>query len=220
MAFWGKREKAKQKQIEAGTVDQGEQGRCHRREKHGRVHCAGDGSREGEWISSCIYPPNRALLRLLGYFRPTKHWDLLVLHEGRLIAAIELKSQVGSKEDDPSLGKNVNNRAEEAIGTAHDLWTAYRESVVGKHPKPFVGWMMLVEDNPISRRPVRDNSPHFTVLQEFQGASYVKRYDLLSGSMGECSYIVRGRAIPSRFAPAPTGRDDVCHEGRPNSPLP
>ena len=179
MAFWGKREKAKQKQIEAGTVDQGEQGRCHRREKHGRVHCAGDGSREGEWISSCIYPPNRALLRLLGYFRPTKHWDLLVLHEGRLIAAIELKSQVGSKEDDPSLGKNVNNRAEEAIGTAHDLWTAYRESVVGKHPKPFVGWMMLVEDAQRSRSPVRDASPHFPVFPEFQGASYLRRYDIL-----------------------------------------
>jgi hypothetical protein len=55
----------------------------------------------------------RALLTLPGYFRPTKLWDLLVVHEGRLVAAVELKSQVG-----PSFGKNFNNRTEEAIGTA------------------------------------------------------------------------------------------------------
>lgn len=39
-----------------------------------------------------------------------------------MIAAVELKSQVG-----PSFGNNCNNRTEEAIGTAHDFWTAYRE---------------------------------------------------------------------------------------------
>ena len=88
----------------------------------------------------------RALLTLPGFFRPTKLWDLLVMNEGRLIAAIELKSQVG-----PSFGNNFNNRAEEAIGTAHDLWTAYREDAFGKgRPKPLVGWLMLVEDAPAS----------------------------------------------------------------------
>jgi hypothetical protein len=64
----------------------------------------------------------RAVLTLPGFFRPTKLWDMLVIHEGKLIAAIELKSQVG-----PSFGNNFNNRTEEAIGNAHDLWTAYRE---------------------------------------------------------------------------------------------
>ena len=38
------------------------------------------------------------------------------MNEGRLVAAIEFKSQVG-----PSFGNNANNRAEEAIGTAHDF---------------------------------------------------------------------------------------------------
>jgi hypothetical protein len=69
----------------------------------------------------------RAVLTLPGYFRPTKLWDLLVINEGRLIAALEFKSQVG-----PSFGNNFNNRTEEAIGTAHDLWTAYRENAFGK----------------------------------------------------------------------------------------
>ena len=116
----------------------------------------------------------RALLTLPGYFRPTKLWDLLVIHKGHLIAAIELKSQVG-----PSFGNNFNNRTEEAIGTAHDLWTAYRENAFGKQPRPFIGWLMMVEDEPASRRPVKDASPHFPVFPEFQGASYLKRYDVL-----------------------------------------
>jgi hypothetical protein len=38
---------------------------------------------------------------------------------------------------------------------------------------------MMVEDAPGSRTPVRDASPHFPVFPEFQGASYLKRYDIL-----------------------------------------
>lgn len=99
---------------------------------------------------------------------------MLVINKGHLVAAIELKSQVG-----PSFGNNFNNRTEEAIGTAHDLWTAYREGAFGTQPRPFIGWMMMVEDTPSSRRAVTDRSPHFPVSQEFQGASYLKRYDVL-----------------------------------------
>jgi type II restriction enzyme len=148
---------------------------------------------------------NRALLTLPGYFRPTKVWDLLVLHEGRLIAAVELKSQVGSKKDDPSLGKNVNNRAEEAIGTAHDLWTAYRESAFGKYSRPFVGWMILVEDNPISRKAVRERSPHFPVFPEFQGASYLKRYDLLCQRLTQEQLYTTAAVITSPRSAVTTG---------------
>jgi type II restriction enzyme len=122
----------------------------------------------------------RAVLTLPGFFRPTKLWDLLVIHKGELIAAIELKSQVG-----PSFGNNFNNRTEEAIGTAHDLWTAYREGAFGKQPRPFVGWLMMVEDAPESRSPVRDSSPHFPVFKEFVGASYLKRYDLLCQKLAQ-----------------------------------
>ena len=61
-------------------------------------------------------------VELPGFFRPTKEWDLLVVREHTLIAAIEAKSQVG-----PSLGNNFNNRTEEAMGSALDLWTAFLE---------------------------------------------------------------------------------------------
>lgn len=174
MAFWGNRQKAKEKQIEAGVVDQSE-----------RSSVTGGKNMDGftalvidlvkaNGLANASIHQQRALLTLPGFFRPTKLWDLLVLNESRLVAAIELKSQVG-----PSFGNNFNNRTEEAIGTAHDLWTAYREGAFGKHPRPFVAWLMLVEDAQGSRTPVRDASPHFPVFAEFQGASYLKRYDIL-----------------------------------------
>jgi hypothetical protein len=173
-AFWGNRERARQKQIEAGKADQGERaGVTAGKNMDGFIALVIDIVKANGLAHAQIHQ-QRAVLTLPGYFRPTKLWDLLVIHKGQLIAAIELKSQVG-----PSFGNNFNNRTEEAIGTAHDLWTAYREGAFGKQPRPFVGWMMLVEDAAASRAPVRDSSPHFAVFKEFQGASYLKRYDLL-----------------------------------------
>ncbi|MBI3805330.1 MAG: PaeR7I family type II restriction endonuclease [Nitrospirae bacterium] len=174
MAFWGNREKAKQKQIEAGTVDQGERaGVTAGKNMDGFIALVIDLVKANGLAHADIHQ-QRTLLTLPGYFRPTKLWDLLVLHQGRLVASIELKSQVG-----PSFGNNFNNRTEEAIGTAHDFWTAYREGAFGEQLRPFVGWIMMVEDAPESRTPVRGRSPHFPVFQEFQGASYLKRYDIL-----------------------------------------
>ncbi|MCB0175424.1 MAG: PaeR7I family type II restriction endonuclease [Anaerolineae bacterium] len=173
-AFWGNRAKARQKQIEAGKADQGERaGVTAGKNMDGFIALVLDLVRANGLAHAQIYQ-QRALLTLPGYFRPTKLWDLLVIHQGELIAAIELKSQVG-----PSFGNNFNNRAEEAIGTAHDFWTAYREGAFGRQPRPFVGWLMLVEDHPKSRKPVTGLSPHFPILKEFQDASYLQRYDLL-----------------------------------------
>ena len=118
----------------------------------------------------------------------------------RSIAAIELKSQVG-----PSFGNNFNNRTEEAIGTAHDLWTAYREGAFGNQPRPFVGWLMLVEDAPESRSPVRDNSPHFNLFVEFRGASYLQRYDLLCRKLTQEQLYTTASVIASPRTASDTG---------------
>jgi type II restriction enzyme len=173
-AFWGNREVARQKQIESGNADQGERaGVTAGKNMDGFLALVLDIINANGLAHAEIHQ-KRTMLTLPGYFRPTKLWDLLVMYKGELIAAIELKSQVG-----PSFGNNFNNRTEEAIGTAHDLWTAYREGAFGKQPRPFVGWLIMVEDAPKSRNPVRNSSPHFPVFDEFKGASYLKRYDLL-----------------------------------------
>jgi hypothetical protein len=173
-AFWGNREKARQKQIEAGKADQGERaGVTAGKNMDGFIALVVD-LVHANGLGHADIHLNRSVVTLPGYFRPTKLWDLLVINEGRLIAALEFKSQVG-----PSFGNNFNNRTEEAIGTAHDLWVAYREGAFGKQTRPFVGWMMMVEDAPESRRAVTDRSPHFPVFKEFQGASYLERYNIL-----------------------------------------
>jgi hypothetical protein len=116
----------------------------------------------------------RKRLELPGYFRPEKRWDLLVIVEGNLLASIEFKSQVG-----PSFGNNYNNRTEEAIGNATDLWTAYREGAFKLSQRPWLGYLFLLEDTPKSMTPVKTCEPHFPVLAEFQGTSYAQRYTLL-----------------------------------------
>lgn len=111
---------------------------------------------------------------LPGYFRSSKDWDMLVISPtGKLIAAIELKSQVGS------YGNNFNNRTEEAIGSAVDLWTAFREGQFPNQAAPWIGWLMVVGRDTASQRIVRNYEPHFPVRPEFNGATYIDRYRIL-----------------------------------------
>jgi hypothetical protein len=121
---------------------------------------------------------------LPGWFRSDKDWDLLIVVDQKLIGAIECKSQVG-----PSFGNNFNNRTEEALGNATDLWAAYREGALKPSERPWLGYLMLLEECPKSLRPVRPREPHFRVFPEFagerdsrgkpRGVSYAKRYEIL-----------------------------------------
>ena len=126
---------------------------------------------EGGLDSRYIY--QKKALELPGFFRPTKEWDLLVIKNGQLIVAVEAKSQVG-----PSFGNNFNNRTEEAMGSALDLWTAFREGAFNGGVQPFLGYFFMLEDCRASNRPVKVREPHFKVFPEFVGASYMKRYEL------------------------------------------
>lgn len=139
MAFWGNRDLARQKQVESGKADKGERaGVTAGKNMDGFLALVKDLVILNGLEHADIHL-SRRVLTLPGYFRPTKLWDMLVVNDGRLIAALELKSHVG-----PSFSNNYNNRAEEAIGTAHDLCVAYREGAFGEQPRPFVGWLMTV----------------------------------------------------------------------------
>lgn len=117
-----------------------------------------------------------------GYFRPAKNWDLVVVVDEILIASIEFKAQVG-----PSFGNNFNNRIEEALGNSTDLLTAYREGKFKTNLKPWLGWLMLLEETPRSTSAVRLDEPHFEVFPEFKHTSYAQRYELF------CERLLRER---------------------------
>jgi len=111
---------------------------------------------------------------LPGYYRAEKKWDLIVVSEGQLVTAMEFKSQSG-----PSFGNNFNNRSEEAIGSATDIWVAYREGRFGSTPAPFLGYFFLLEDCARVKTRVSNKEPYFKVDPAFNEASYSKRYELL-----------------------------------------
>ncbi|MDZ7743357.1 MAG: PaeR7I family type II restriction endonuclease [Bacteroidota bacterium] len=119
---------------------------------------------------NCIYKRGNYLP---GYFRPTKDWDFLIISPKKhLIAVIELKSQVGS------FGNNFNNRTEEALGSAVDLWTAFRENGFSQKQPPWIGYMILIEKSSKSTNPVRIKEPYFNVRSEFHNTSYLDRYTI------------------------------------------
>lgn len=123
----------------------------------------------------CIYKKGN---QLPGFFRPTKDWDLLIITpKKKLIAVIEFKSQVGS------FGNNFNNRTEEAIGSAVDLWTAYRENAFPNQKAPWLGYLMVVEKSQKSKSVVRISEPHFKVFSEFHHTSYIDRYEILCNKL-------------------------------------
>ena len=120
---------------------------------------------------SCIFTKNNYVP---GFFRSSKNWDFLVVTPSKkLLAAVELKSQVGS------YGNNLNNRAAEAIGSAVDLWTAYRENQFPNQQAPWLGYLMVVGKDARSIAPVKNNESIFPVLTEFREASYIDRYRIL-----------------------------------------
>jgi hypothetical protein len=111
---------------------------------------------------------------LPGFYRAEKNWDLVVVADSTLLAVIEFKAQVG-----PSFGNNFNNRTEEALGNATDLWAAYREGAFRQSARPWLGYVFILEDSERSQSSVSVKEPHFPVFPEFQNASYAKRYEIL-----------------------------------------
>lgn len=172
-SFWTGREAQAEKQKESGKVDAGTRGAVTGGQHMGALE---------KLIVDVLIDAGltefdikvRSKLELPGYYRAEKKWDLLVISRGHLVAAIEFKSQAGE-----SIGNNLNNRSEEVIGLATDLWTAFREGRFKDSRSPFVGYFFLLEDFGGVRRPVRNKEPYFPVDAIFNSASYADRYAIL-----------------------------------------
>ena len=170
--YWQTRAAQRRKQEETGKADQGLRSAVTGgAQMDGFINLFTDLITRAGVPLPCIF--RKKAVELPGYFRPTKEWDLLVVRDHKLIATIEAKSQVG-----PSFGNNFNNRTEEAMGSALDLWTAFRERAYLDSPQPFLGYFFMLEDCEASNRPVSVQQPHFKIFPEFVGASYMRRYEL------------------------------------------
>jgi hypothetical protein len=105
-----------------------------------------------------------------GYFRPTKEWDIVVVSNNDLVAAVEVKSQVGS------FGNNFNNRVEEALGNATDFWMGYKRGIFAPSIKPWLGYLFMLEEHENSMKPTEAiNLSPFQVDKSLQLLSYSGR---------------------------------------------
>ena len=124
----------------------------------------------------CIVTKRRGVV-IPGYYRPTKQWDLLAIYNHNLLAAVEFKSQVGS------IGNNLNNRTEEALGNSTDILKAYEKGLFLKSPQPWLGWMMVLGDSEVVNRPISARADNFPVDPVFKSTSYSGRYQILAKRM-------------------------------------
>jgi hypothetical protein len=186
-SYWDARKKNKKKQVDSGKIDAGTRGEVTGGAQMGALEVLVADILCDAGLKK-LDVRTRTALELPGYFRATKKWDLIVVSDGQLILAMEFKSQAGK-----SIGNNVNNRSEEAVGSANDVWTAFREGRFGKSPTPFLGYFFLLEDRNNVKKPVSNKEPYFAVdpvfrgeakknkkgVERYEGVSYGKRYELL-----------------------------------------
>lgn len=108
-----------------------------------------------------------------GYFRRDKSWDVVVMVAERVVGIIELKSTVGEQP-----GQNYNNRTDEALGQAMDVWTAVERNIIDTPLRPWLGYFMLLEDNDASNSAVKPRRPVWPADPAFDGSTYAKRYEV------------------------------------------
>lgn len=145
-----------------------------------------------------------SMVRLPGYYRPTKSWDLVVVHDGVLVAAVELKALGG-----PSFGNNYNNRVEEALGNGIDLERSNWRGLVGRE-KPWLGYFFIIQDEEGSRRAGGPSRPGaFPPEDVWERASYQDRFALTGermldqGIYDAICYVTSSRDDPGPREPSP-----------------
>ena len=109
---------------------------------------------------------------LPGFFRRSKSWDVVVTYKNVLVAAVELKSQVGA------VGNNANNRIEEAIGNAFDVSAVQKNNQSLGGVPPWLGFVMVLEETAKTGQELRPSSTVFPIDAEFQRVTYSRQYQI------------------------------------------
>ena len=111
---------------------------------------------------------------LPGFYRAERSWSLVAVADEELVVAIEVQALIGR-----DVSSHFNGRVEEVVGSATDLWAAYEANVFPQSQRPWLGYLLLLEDCSESTDRVKVRKPHFPVLPEFKRASYAKRSEQL-----------------------------------------
>ncbi len=128
--FWSTRQKQSMRQGESEDRDRGARSAVTGgKQMDGFIRLVRDLLIDAKVPQTCIAIDKQ--VELPGWFRAEKKWDIVIVHENQLLAALEFKSQIG-----PSFGNNFNNRTEEALGSATDIWAAYREGAFKPSSRP------------------------------------------------------------------------------------
>jgi hypothetical protein len=165
-AFWGHRNAAVALQLESGVQGGAARSGGHMRaiQDHVRKIFLDNGLSQ-----DCILPGSPSLP---GFFRRAKSWDIVVVYKGVLVAAIELKSQVGS------VGNNANNRIEEAIGNAFDIDAVQRNNQAFGAVPPWLGFVMVFEESERTQAQLRPQTSEFSIDPIFENLSYSRQYQI------------------------------------------
>ncbi len=190
-AFWGTRDAQLERQIASGRRDAGTRGAVT-----GGGHL--DPIRDMIVIAAAtpgvMASTDGTGTRLPGRYRPTKKWDLVFRKDGDPVAAIELKSMVGS------FGNNMNNRTEEALVNAVDLQAAHRTGLLPR--MPWTGYVFVIQDAHTSTRSSTLSGVH--IDEAFHGASYIDRLAIL------CERLVDDGLYNATWTVASTGLPDFA----------
>nr|MDT0663227.1 PaeR7I family type II restriction endonuclease [Micromonospora sp. DSM 115978] len=75
-----------------------------------------------------------------GCDRPAKTWDILIIEDEYLVAAVDIDTADGQRGDTA-----VSTRIDAAVGNAVQVWNAYRSGALGS-VRPWLGYVLVADE--------------------------------------------------------------------------
>lgn len=138
---------------------------------------------------------------LPGFYETITEWDFIVMRHGHLIAVIRLDAVPRSAED------NEHQRTAEAVYAAHALQAAYRCGTFGEEAhRPFIGWLLIFDDDSGPGSFITEDSPHFPLRSEFQDGFRLQHHQRLCRKLMQENLYTAASVINFPAAAARNGR--------------
>jgi hypothetical protein len=133
-----------------------------------------------------------------GAFTVTHRWDLAIVQEGAVLAAVDFETPRGAK--------GLADYANRAVGVAEDVCAAYRMGNFGRAWRPWLGALVLAEDTQEARRPSKAPRAPFRVDGDLRRASHLGRIELFLRRVLMARIYDSCALIASRPAEGPQGQ--------------